>query len=602
MVWAIKSDKKVVKILFYDFEVFKHDWLVVVLDMARKEEHVIINKPESLKALYEKNKNNIWVGFNSRHYDQYIFKGILAGFNPKEINDFIIVQDQPGWKFSNLLSKFPLNNYDVMLGTDRGLKTFEGFMGNNIKESSVPFNIDRKLTAAELAETVKYCRHDVEQTVEIFIRRKEEFDTMMYFINHFNLPLSCISKTKSQLAAIILGGNGKGGSFNDEFNFPILECLDIKKYRHIPAWYRDPKNHDYEKAQLVKVAGVWHVFAWGGIHGAKGTAVKTDRQGNLVIDKRRSKPVNEKGIFLMIDVTAYYPSQQQKFKFGYRVMDNPENFEFIHESNIKYKKLGDKKARLPFKIMDNAISGQMKQRSSMLYDPMGNNSICVNGQLMLLDLIEHLEQRVPDFDLIQSNTDGILIKLQNYDYFDIVDDVVYEWEQRTGMEMEIDTFIGEVYQKDVNNYLIVDRETEAVKTKGAYVKKLGELDYDLPIVNKALIDYMIKGASVEQTVLSCEDLKEFQQVKKISGKYEYIKHGDKPIKEKCVRCFASKDASAGGLTKLHSITGTLAKLEETPDHAFLINESVNNMKCPPTLDKQWYIDKAKERLHSFGVV
>ena len=589
-------------ILFYDFEVFAQDWLVVVLDMGEKEEHVIVNDAARLEQLYLQNKNNIWIGFNSRHYDQYIFKGILAGFNPKEINDYIIVQDQPGWKFSSLLRKFPLNNYDVMLGTDRGLKTFEGFMGNDIRESSVPFGINRKLTPRELAETIKYCRHDVEQTVEVFLRRREEFDTMMYFIKHFQLPLSCISKTKSQLAAIILGGNGEGGSFGDEFQFPILECLDIKKYRHIPAWYRDPQNHDYEKSQLVKVADVWHVFAWGGIHGAKGTAVKTDRNGNLVIDKRRSTPVNEKGIFLMIDVTAYYPSQQQRFKFGYRVMDKPENFEFIHESNIKFKKLGDKKARLPFKIMDNAISGQMKQASSMLYDPMGNNSICVNGQLMLLDLIEHLEQRVPSFDLIQSNTDGILIKLANYDDFDIVDDVVYEWERRTGMEMEIETFIGEVFQKDVNNYLLVDRETGAVKTKGGYVKKLGELDYDLPIVNQALTNYMLKGIPVERTVLECNDLKEFQQVKKISSKYEHIRHGEKPIKEKCIRCFASKDAADGGLDKLHATTGQIAKLEGTPEHVFLENRSVNGLRCPAKLDKQWYINEARGRLRSFGVV
>ena len=32
--------------LFYDFEVFKYDWLVVVIDMTEKKEHVIINNKE----------------------------------------------------------------------------------------------------------------------------------------------------------------------------------------------------------------------------------------------------------------------------------------------------------------------------------------------------------------------------------------------------------------------------------------------------------------------------------------------------------------------------------------------------------------------------
>ena len=48
--------------LFYDFEVFKYDWLVVVLDMNEKKQHVIINNKEELEALYQANKNDIWVG------------------------------------------------------------------------------------------------------------------------------------------------------------------------------------------------------------------------------------------------------------------------------------------------------------------------------------------------------------------------------------------------------------------------------------------------------------------------------------------------------------------------------------------------------------
>ena len=159
--------------LFYDFEVFKYDWLVVVIDMTEKKEHVIINNKEELEALYEKNKNDIWVGFNSNHYDQYILKGILCGFDPKRINDFIIVKGNPGWKFSSLFRNIPLNNYDIMLNLDKGLKWFEGSMGNNIKESSVPFDIDRPLTEAEIAETVKYCRHDVNRPLMSSFREKK---------------------------------------------------------------------------------------------------------------------------------------------------------------------------------------------------------------------------------------------------------------------------------------------------------------------------------------------------------------------------------------------------------------------------------------------
>jgi DNA polymerase len=577
-----KQQKGVNGLLFYDFEVFKYDWLVVVMDMTAKKTHVIINSPEELEALYKANIKEIWVGFNSRHYDQYILKAILCGFDPKKVNDYIITKGNPGWKFSSLFRQFPLWNYDVMLNTDVGLKSFEGFMGNDIKETSVPFNIDRKLTPEEIAETVKYCKHDVEQTVQVFLKRTEEFNTMMYFIKHFGLSMDYISKTKAQLAAEILGGNRKGADFDDEFQFPILDCLHLNKYKHIAEWYANPENHDYSKKQDKQiVAGVEHTFAWGGGHGA------------------RAK-YSADGVFLIIDVTAYYPSLQKKYHFGYRVMNHPENFEFIHDSNIAYKRKGDKKARQPFKIMDNAISGQMKQKSSALYDPMSNNSICINGQLLLLDLVEHIE---PYCELIQNNTDGIIVKLKDYEHdFDVLDDVVYEWEQRTGMKMDFDTYIGTIYQKDVNNYLLIDRKTGAVKAKGGYVMKLNDLSYDLPIINKALVDYMIHGIPVRRTIMECQDLREFQLVSRISSKYTHILYGDKPIKEKCIRVFASNNPADPGVKKVHAVRKTTAKLTNSPEHCFIFNDDVKGVPVPDRLDRQWYIDFANKRLSDFGVV
>ncbi|UWD56024.1 MAG: DNA polymerase family B [Bacteriophage sp.] len=577
-----KQQKGVNGLLFYDFEVFKYDWLVVVMDMTAKKTHVIINSPEELEALYKANIKEIWVGFNSRHYDQYILKAILCGFDPKKVNDYIITKGNPGWKFSSLFRQFPLWNYDVMLNTDVGLKSFEGFMGNDIKETSVPFNIDRKLTPEEIAETVKYCKHDVEQTVQVFLKRTEEFNTMMYFIKHFGLSMDYISKTKAQLAAEILGGNRKGADFDDEFQFPILDCLHLNKYKHIAEWYANPENHDYSKKQDKQiVAGVEHTFAWGGGHGA------------------RAK-YSADGVFLIIDVTAYYPSLQKKYHFGYRVMNHPENFEFIHDSNIAYKRKGDKKARQPFKIMDNAISGQMKQKSSALYDPMSNNSICINGQLLLLDLVEHIE---PYCELIQNNTDGIIVKLKDYEHdFDVLDDVVYEWEQRTGMKMDFDTYIGTIYQKDVNNYLLIDRKTGAVKAKGGYVMKLNDLSYDLPIINKALVDYMIHGIPVRRTIMECQDLREFQLVSRISSKYTHILYGDKPIKEKCIRVFASNNPADPGVKKVHAVRKTTAKLTNSPEHCFIFNDDVKGIPVPDKLDRQWYIDFANKRLSDFGVV
>lgn len=177
--------------------------------------------------------------------------------------------------------------------------------------------------------------------------------------------------------------------------------------------------------------------------------------------------------------------------------------------------------------MLNALSGAMKDETNAAYDPRNNNCMCINGQLMLLDLIEHLEV-VPGFELIQSNTDGLIIWIPDTDEaFEMVDDICWEWEQRCSTDqcsilLELDN-ISEIYQKDVNNYLWVGIDG-GVERIGAYVKELSAVDNDLPILNKALVDYMVKKTPVEQTINQCDDLIMFQKIVKLSDKYDWVEH------------------------------------------------------------------------------
>lgn len=561
---------------FYDYEVFKYDWLVVIIDPDTKITTAIVNDSDKLNAYFEKHQNDIWVGYNNSRYDQYIHKGILLGMNPKEISQWIIEDEKPGYQFSRMFNKISMINFDVALRNDGGLKSLEGFMGENIKETSVDFNIDRKLTPEEIQETIKYCTWDVESAMKVFLNRIGEFNAAMGIIKIFNLPLSYLSKTGAQRVAKILGG--KGQHFDDEFEFEIAPTLKLKKYKAIENWYRNPANHDYSKKLNIDVAGVPHTFAWGGAHGAR-------------------KRYYGEGIYIMADVTAYYPSLQLRYHWGYRNMANPENFEKIHGENLRFKELGDKKARLPYKIADNAISGQLKDRNSSLYDPRDNNAICVNGQLFLVDLIEKLEPHIESFT--QSNTDGVLFKIKSLDDFEKIDDIVYEWEQRTGMRMGFDIYT-KVYQKDVNNYLLVSADGKT-KTKGSYTKDLSPIDNDLPIINKAMVAYMKDKIPVETTINSCDELIMFQKLVKLTRKYWRAWHNGEYMTEKCYRVFASTDPCDTSMGKCKSPGATIEKFGNTPEHCFFDNGNVIEKKVPKSLDKQWYISLAKDRLRQYGI-
>ena len=565
--------------IFFDFEVFKFYWLVVLIDTNERKETVIVNNPDQLSGFYDDHKREVFCGFNSRHYDQYIFKGILCGFDPNKINDYIIVNGQPSWKFSTLFRKIPLINYDVMTGIDRGLKTFEGFMGNDIKESGIPFDIQRELTPAEIEETIYYCRHDVEQTIEVFMERKSDFEAQRGLVHLAcegrELDLHLLNKTKVQLSAIIL--NAEKRHHDDEFDIDFPDTLRISKYRQVLEWYQNPDNRNYDKKLEIDVAGVPHVFAWGGVHGAL-----TKYHGD--------------GWYLNMDVASLYPSLMIQYGLSSRNIADPKKYEEIYHMRLRYK-AEKNPLQAPLKIVLNGTYGAMKDKNNPLYDPRQANRVCVYGQLLLLDLIEKLE---PVCDIIQSNTDGVLVKMRRYEDYELIDDICYEWEQRTRLQLEFDEY-RKVFQKDVNNYIVVDG-TGHYKSKGAYVKKLRALDYDLPIVNKALVEYMTHNIPVERTIMECNDLKDFQKVSKVGGKYLYATHGDEILKEKCLRTFASVNPFDSGVFKLHVATGRFAKIEGTAEHCFIFNDEVNGVPVPDKLDRQWYIDLAMKRLQDFGVV
>ena len=137
------------RLISYDCEVFAYDWLVTLKDKETGVYTCIWNDNEALKMALS--DDCIYVGFNSKHYDQYIIKAIAAGFAPEEIkkvNDFIIAGGQ-GWQCPLLDGiYFRFSNVDIRDDTQQGLslKAIEGHLGMSVKESSVPFDIDRHLT------------------------------------------------------------------------------------------------------------------------------------------------------------------------------------------------------------------------------------------------------------------------------------------------------------------------------------------------------------------------------------------------------------------------------------------------------------------------
>ena len=227
------------RLVTYDCEVFAHDWLVVFKDYESKHFTVIHNDNSMLKACIS--DDNVYCGFNSKSYDQFIIKAICAGFIPeevKQVNDWIISCQHlypplSPWDCPLLRGVwFSFNNIDIRDDCQMGLslKAIEGHLGMDICETEVDFNLDRPLTQEELESTIFYCKHDVDATEKIIDLRKNYLQTKMDIGKMCGLPeVKALSMTNAKLTAAFLGAVKQ--PHDDERQYVIPSNLDM---RYVP--------------------------------------------------------------------------------------------------------------------------------------------------------------------------------------------------------------------------------------------------------------------------------------------------------------------------------------------------------------------------------
>lgn len=569
------------KLIFYDFEVFKNDWLVVF-----KENNnfvVIVNDKTLLKNYIKNNEKSILIGFNNYNYDDLILAGLLIDKDPYELSKKIIGGGRPRLKL-NLIT------LDVMqeLPLGVGLKSSQANLGYSIVETPIDFNLDRKLTKLELEDVIKYCKNDVNSTIELFNLRSDYFTSKFEIVNEFGLDVENVKKTRAVLSSKVLKcqkinipKDRLHIDYDKHINWNIIPKEIVDFFKKCEYDYRcggDFKEIESRKLKLM-VAGVPHVYAFGGLHGA--------------IEKYTGT-----GTYLHIDVSSYYPSLIIVDNFMSKASTDPQMFTKLRETRYMYKAKKDPRQKI-YKILINATFGAMKSEFNPLFDPKQANNICINGQLILTQLILELS---PYCQLIQSNTDGLVVKYnENYEQ---VEAIVKDFGKRFGLTFDIDKIV-KIAQRDVNNYAI-QFEDGHIEAKGRFSKFNGGtfMQNSLTIIDKALVNYYIYDIPVHQTVIDCykkNDLAPFQIICKMGSTYDgmYYEYGEDGstnliVTQKVNRVFATKDKKHWGIYKRKG--DSYQKIANTSEHNIIHNEELATFD-KSKLDLNYYIDLCKKNLY-----
>ena len=605
-------DDSPVETFLFDFEVFRYDWIVDFKSVKYGVHYTIHNSKRELEE-FVKRGNPLFGGFNCKHYDNFIMKAILCGADNalvKEINDWIVSGHQGFDHWFIKQNKLWFDTFDLMDDMQKGLslKAIEGHLGMSIEETEVDFNIDRPLTEEELERTIKYCRHDVDATHELLKKRKPYLQNKLTLGRIKGLSdAKALYMTNAKLTAVYLGAQKV--SFDDERDYKYPGNL-LRQYipGEVFAFFdqlHDPSISSLElfggkDAKGRKIKGKELIFSigdckckigFGGIHGAIPCYRETATDKRTIRNK---------------DVGSYYPHLVTIDGYCSRAMRDPKEYADMLERRMAAKKAGDKATNNALKLVCNTTYGAMLNAYNDLYDPRMGRAVCITGQLRLLELANHLVADCPSLKIIQLNTDGIMVSLDNSDV-ETYEAITQEWQDRTGFELEED-FIQTIIQKDVNNYIETPANGGEMKIKGGYfvrgIAKAGawNINNNATIVATAIIEYLAHDIPVEKTISDCQDIFAFQLIAKAGAKYAEAYHtvdGKHIPIQKVNRVYATADERYGKLSKVKITEDDeerVQKIESLPEHCIIDNGNKLSIR---DIDKSFYVALAKKRINDF---
>lgn len=285
-----------------------------------------------------------------------------------------------------------------------------------------------------------------------------------------------------------------------------------------------------------------------------------------------------------------------------RNIPSPEVYAATIERRVKAKRSGDKATANALKLVLNTTYGAMLNKYNALYDPLMGRSVCITGQLFLLELANHLVADCSTLKVIQLNTDGIMVSFDEDEYQKVLN-ITGEWQERTGFELEEDS-VKLMVQKDVNGYVELPFEGEPKIKGGVLVRGIApagafNVNNNACVVAKAVKDYLAYGVPVENTVMECDRLLDFQLVAKAGSKYGDALHevdGKMEVVQKVNRVYATEDHRYGTLYKIHLGTGNPVKIAGLPSRCVVDND---NHLTIDVVDRDWYIRLAKRYVRDF---
>ena len=612
-------------VVVYDIEIFPNVFHCTCKDTEENKLYFfeISDRKNQLTELvdfffYKNIGDKMFCGYNNKHYDDVVINYLIDFYYKMDtlsydkvctslynLSNTIITAEEGDtskfkrWKYAKYFYSMDLLTMLFSSKLRVGLKEMQVTMHyKNVEEYSGDFS--QFLPDSEIDSMIKYNINDVESTTELLNRLKDDVQLRLFIEKEYGIDALSMDSVKFG-ETLLLKKYCEQTKLSEQYVKTLRSPMDYIPLKDVILpfiSYKNPKLQDVledMKSQIVYskerkgyekkfvLSNVRYSVGVGGIHSLHTPQIFVPSDNEYIGHS---------------DVASMYPSFIIKYKWIPRHLGKEfwQVYSQIYKERIEAKHSGQKLKNLALKLTLNSVTGKMQQETSWMYDPFSVFKIRINGQLILLMLVDRLLEL--NCKIVQVNTDGVMYIAQKTQR-EAVQEAVSEVEQLTQLTFESDDYEA-FYQYAINDYFGVEKgysqshDPKLIEKKGMFITdpRLGK-GLAPAIIPKAVINYFLTKQPTFEYIKSSKDIKDFMMYQRVDKKFKVL-HGDEPV-QRINRFYASTNDYS------------LFKVDDTGKVANMLTKSgvtiLNEMNDIPIenrhINYQYYIGEANKIISEF---
>lgn len=612
-------------VIVYDIEIFPNVFHCTCKDTETNKLYFfeISNRKNQLTELvnfffFKNTGDKMFCGYNNKHYDDVIINYLIDFYYKMDSLSYLkicnslfnlsstIVTSEEGdtskfkrWKYAKYFYSMDLLTMLFSSKLRVGLKEMQVTMHyKNVEEYSGDFS--QFLPDSEIDNMIEYNINDVESTTELLNRLKDDVQLRLFIEKEYGIDALSMDSVKFG-ETLLLKKYCEETRLSEQYVKTLRSPMDYIPLKDVILpfiSYKNPKLQDVlkdMKSQIVYskerkgyekkfvLSNVRYSIGVGGIHSLHTPRIFVPNDNEFIGHS---------------DVASMYPSFIIKYKWIPRHLGKEfwQVYSQIYKERIEAKHSGQKLKNLALKLTLNSVTGKMQQETSWMYDPFSVFKIRINGQLILLMLVDRLLEL--NCKIVQVNTDGVMYIAQKTQR-EAVQEAVSEVEQLTQLTFESDDYEA-FYQYAINDYFGVEKgysqshDPKLIEKKGMFITdpRLGK-GLAPAIIPKAVINYFLTKQPTSEYIKSSKNIEDFLMYQRVDKKFKVL-HGNVPI-QRINRFYASTNDYS------------LFKVDPTGKVANMLTKSgvtiLNKMNDIPIegrhLNYQYYISEANKIISEF---